>query len=159
MCIRDRSMTAYIVIAPLIVFIYWYLTKKTIVNIKWISIYNKILIVIFSILSVINFNIYREWGSKINTRALSFAIDTPNEAFASSASSPILLSISVLIILTGTGFYLNFLINKKYINFVKTPLWIKIFTSIVLLGINFLLIRGGIGAVSYTHLDVYKRQG
>lgn len=141
----DLSMTAYIAIVPLFVFIYWYLTKKPTVNIKWVSIYNKILVVIFSILSVINFNIYREWGSKVNVRALSFAIDTPNEAFASSASSPILLSISVLVILVGIGFYLNFLINKKQINFIKTPVLIKIITAIILLGINFLLIRGGIG--------------
>ena len=141
----DLSMTAYIAIAPLFVFIYWYLTKKQTVNISWVSIYNKILLIIFSTLSVINFNIYREWGSKVNVRALSFAIDTPNEAFASSASSPILLSISVLIILIGIGFYLNFLINKKSINFVKTPALVKIITSLLLLGINFLLIRGGIG--------------
>lgn len=141
----DLSMTAYIAIIPLFTFVFYYLVNKPTVNFKWASIYNKILIVIFSFLSVINFNIYREWGSKVNARALSFAIDTPNEAFASSASSPILLSISILIILIGVGFYLNFLINKKQIFFIKTPILLKIITSILLLGINFLLMRGGIG--------------
>jgi phosphoglycerol transferase MdoB-like AlkP superfamily enzyme len=141
----DLSMTAYIAIIPLFAFIFYYLVCKPAVNFKWASIYNKVLVIIFSLFSVINFNIYREWGSKVNARALSFAIDTPNEAFASSVSSPILLSISILIILIGVGFYLNFLINKKQLAFVKTPILLRVVTSILLLGINFLLIRGGIG--------------
>ncbi|RZL45715.1 MAG: alkaline phosphatase family protein [Pedobacter sp.] len=141
----DLSITAYLAVIPLLVFIFYYFSKKLSVNFKWSSVYNRVLIVVFSILSVVNFNIYREWGSKVNARALSFAFDTPNEAFASSASSPILLSAFILIILIGTGIYLDFLINKKQISFIKTPIWIKTIIAILLLGINFLLIRGGIG--------------
>ncbi|WP_225872505.1 LTA synthase family protein [Pedobacter polaris] len=136
-------MTAYLVVIPLIIFSIWYFSKRDHISLKWASVYNKILIVVFSLLSVINFNIYREWGSKVNARALSFAVDTPNEAFASSASSPILLSLFVLIILIGSGLYLNFLINKKQINFIKTPFWLKVIVTVILLGVNFLLIRGG----------------
>ena len=141
----DLSMIAYLAITPLIVFLIWYFVKKTEVNFKWVSVYNKLFIIIFSIIAVVNFNIYREWGSKINARALSFAIDTPNEAFASSVSSPVFLSVTVLVILIGTGFYLNFLINKKQISFVNTPVWLKIFVTFVLLSLNFLFIRGGLG--------------
>ncbi len=90
-------MAAYIAVIPLLVFVCLFLVKKETANFKWVSVYNKILIVIFGFLAVINFNIYREWGSKVNARAFGFAIDTPNEALASSASSPILLSLLILI--------------------------------------------------------------
>ena len=88
----DLSFTAYLATIPLLVFIFcfWY-NKKNIKLIR-LPIYNQILIVFFSFISVINFNIYREWGSKINEKVFSFVIDTPNEALASSASSPLLLS-------------------------------------------------------------------
>lgn len=140
----DLSMTAYLAVFPLLLFIFWYFTKRDSIDFIWVSIYNKVLIIIFSILSVVNFNIYREWGSKLNAKALSFAIDTPNEALASSASSPIFLSLFTLAILIAIGLYLNFLIVKKKITFVKSPIWLKIAISILLFGFNFLLIRGGV---------------
>ncbi|KQC00665.1 LTA synthase family protein [Pedobacter sp. Hv1] len=140
----DLSMTAYLAVIPLLPFIFWYFTKKTTINFKWVAIYNKILIVLFSIFSVVNFNIYREWGSKLNAKAFSFAIDTPNEALASSASSPILLSLGILAILLCIGLYLNFLIIKNKITFVKSPIWLKAIVAILLIGFNFLLIRGGV---------------
>ncbi len=137
-------MTAYIAVAPIIIFIYWFLTKKTAVDFKWLSIYNKILIVIFGILAVINFNIYREWGSKVNARALSFAIDTPNEALASSASSPILLSLFILIVIVTIALYLEFILVKRYVKFSNTPIWLKSIVAVLLIAFNFLLIRGGV---------------
>lgn len=140
----DLSMTAYLAVVPLLVFIFWFFTQKTTVNFRWASTYNKVLIVLFSIFSVVNFNIYREWGSKLNAKAFSFAIDTPNEALASSASSPILLSLCILGIFLGIGLYLNFLIVQKKIFFVKSPIWLKVIVTVLLFGFNFLLIRGGV---------------
>lgn len=151
----DLSMTAYIVVIPLIVFSYWYFTKKTSVNFNWVSIYNKILLVVFSILSIVNFNIYREWGNKVNAKALAFAIHTPNEAFASSASSPILLSLFVLFLIIGIGVYLNFILVKRQIIFVKTPIWLKALVTIFLLAFNFLLIRGGVGVAPNSQSMAY----
>ena len=140
----DLSMTAYMAVIPLIVFIYWYSTKKTVVSFKWVAIYNKILIVIFGILSIINFNIYREWGIKINSTVFSFAFKSPKEAFASSSSSPILLSLFVLIVLLIAAFYLEFVIVNRYVKFVNAPIWTKTIVVFLLLTFNFLLIRGGL---------------
>ncbi|MBY0543183.1 MAG: sulfatase-like hydrolase/transferase, partial [Sphingobacteriaceae bacterium] len=151
----DLSMTAYIAVTPLIVFVYCYFTQKTTFNFKWVSVYNKVLIVIFSILSVINFNIYREWGSKVNARALSFAIDTPNEALASSASSPILLSLFILIVLIITALYLEFALVKRYVKFIETPIWLKSIIVIFILAFNFLLIRGGVGVAPNSQSMAY----
>lgn len=151
----DLSMTAYIAVIPLFVFIYCYFIQNTTFNFKWVSIYNKVLIIIFSILSVINFNIYREWGSKVNARALSFAIDTPNEALASSASSPILLSLFILIVLIITALYLEFALVKRYVKFIETPIWLKSIIVIFILAFNFLLIRGGVGVAPNSQSMAY----
>ncbi|MES2653550.1 MAG: LTA synthase family protein [Bacteroidota bacterium] len=141
----DVSITAYLCVIPLLVFLFWFFTKKSIISCKWLSIYNKIFIVIFSFLAIINFNIYREWGSKVNERAFGFLINTPNEALASSASSPLLLSTLVLIGLIVAAFYLHNKLIKSEFRLKKAPIWLKIIIAILLIGINFIGIRGGIG--------------
>jgi phosphoglycerol transferase MdoB-like AlkP superfamily enzyme len=139
----DLSMAAYVAIVPLIIFIYWYFSKKTTVNFKWVSIYNKVLIVLFGFFSIVNFNTYREWGIKVNYSAIAPIIETPKEAVASSGSSPFFFSMFIWAILIGCGFYLNFRLVEKQVNFFKTPIWLKSIIAILLLGFNFLLIRGG----------------
>lgn len=138
-------MAAYIAVIPLLVYTFWYFTNRQKINFGWAKKYNIVLIVLFSLISVINFNIYREWGSKINSRAIEFAILTPSESLASGASSPIFLTLSVLLILLAIGLYLNFVLVKRQITFVKTPIWVKFIIAILTLGVNFLFIRGGTG--------------
>lgn len=140
----DLSMAAYLAIIPLLVFIFWYLGKKSQVNFKWVGVYNKVLLALFCLISIINFNIYREWGNKINAKALSFVVDTPNEALASSASSPLLLSFFIYLILFLTGLYLHRVIIRKKVDFVVSPVWLKAIVAILLFGVNFLFIRGGV---------------
>lgn len=151
----DLSMAAYLALIPLFLFIYWLFSNSSNVYPKWVLVYNKIFVVIFSLLSIINFNVYREWGSKINSKALAFAFDTPNEALASSASSPVFFSGCIAAILIAAAFYLNFLIVRKPITFVKTPIWFKTLLAILLFGFNFLLIRGGIGVAPNSQSMAY----
>lgn len=141
----DLSMAAYITTIPLLVYICWYFTNRQKVDFAWVKKYNIVLIALFSVISVINFNVYREWGSKINSRIIEFAILTPSESLASGASSPVFLTIFILLILFIVGCYLNFLLIKRQIEFVKTPILLKFFIASLILGLNFLLIRG-IGA-------------
>lgn len=140
----DLSMTAYIAVIPLLFFIFFFFTKRSQVSLNWVNIYIKILIVLFSIFTVINFNIYREWGSKLNASVFDFLIESPKEAFASSASSPVLLSIAILTLLICIGFYLHSRIIKTDIAFKSAPIWLKTVVAVLLIGVNFLLIRGGI---------------
>lgn len=140
----DLSMAAYITIIPLLVFIFWYLSKKRQVDFKWLKVYDIVLIALFSLIATINFNVYREWGSKINAKVLGFVVDTPNEALASSASSPLLLSAIVFTVLLLIGLYLHRLIIRKKIDFVQKPIWLKAIVAILLFGVNFLFIRGGV---------------
>lgn len=140
----DLSMIAYILAIPLFSYIFWMLAGRKTVTLKWLSTYNNILVVLFSIISVVNFNIYREWGSKVNAKALGFAISTPNEALASSVSSPIALSLSLLVLLSFTGFVLQRYVAGRELSFPKMPLWLRIAIIPLLLLGCFALIRGGL---------------
>lgn len=141
----DLSMTAYILIIPLLSYIFWLLSGRKIVELKWLTVYNKTLIVLFSIIAAVNFNIYREWGSKINAKALGFAIHTPNEALASGASSPIGLSVALLVMLIVLGFVLQRWVVLRKLEFPASPIWLRGLVVPVLLAATFLMIRGGLG--------------
>lgn len=139
----DLSMAAYLAVIPMFSYIFWLLSGRKIVQLHWLGVYNKVLLVLFSILSVVNFNIYREWGTKINAKALEFAIGSPNEALASSASSPIGLSVALLFLLIVVTLFLQAKIVHRKLEFPSSPLWLRNVAALLLLGINFLVIRGG----------------
>ncbi|MHA4895536.1 LTA synthase family protein [Pedobacter sp. PWIIR3] len=139
----DISMVSYLIIIPAIGFIFWLIQGKKVVEMKWLSVYVKTLVVLFSIISAVNFNIYREWGSKINAKALEVAFTTPNEALASSASSPIGLSVALVILLISTGFVLQRYVIIRNLQFGKLNLLLRVAASLIIVGITFLFIRGG----------------
>ena len=156
----DISMTAYLAVIPLLVFIFLFFSTKSNISLYWLKLYDKIFIIIFSLLAVINFNIYREWGSKVNIRAFGFLIDTPNEALASSASSPILLSIIVFLVLVTMSLYLHDKIIKTEFALKKSSIWLKTAIAILLICVNFIGIRGSIGVSpnnqSMAHFSKYQ---
>lgn len=151
----DLSMTAYLAIIPLVAYIYWLLSGRKVVELKWISTYNKVLIVLFSIISVINFNIYREWGSKVNAKAIGFAISTPNEAMASSASSPIGLSLSLLVLMIVLSLFIQRWVVSRKLNFGSSSIWLRALVSVLLIGLSFILIRGGLRGSPITQSMAY----
>jgi phosphoglycerol transferase MdoB-like AlkP superfamily enzyme len=138
----DASMAGYFCAIPLLIsLVLWFFPKFKINNI-YLLIYTYILIVFCSILAVINFNIYREWGSKVNYRVFEFTFGSPKEALASTGSSPILLSLLILAILITVGVILfRYLVKNKVSK--QGNLVLKIVIALLLLGLNFLAIRGG----------------
>ncbi len=141
----DFSTAAYISIVPLIYFFVKFLrNKRGIIDLTWIKRYNIALVIIFSLISVANLNIYREWGSKINARVIEFAILTPSESIASSASSPLLMTLACFLVLILTGLYLNFVITKRHYEHVQETSVQKYATIIVLIGLNLLFLRGSL---------------
>ncbi|PYF72903.1 LTA synthase family protein [Pedobacter nutrimenti] len=151
----DLSTAGYITAIPLLVYIYWLFRGRFEVGMKWLSVYNIVLIVLFSLISVINFNIYREWGTKLNAKAIGFAFSSPNESIASGASSPVAPNLLLLFLMIATGLVLQrFLVSKK-LKFVTFPLWAKTGVSFLLLFFNFFLIRGGLGATVMNQSSAY----
>lgn len=138
----DGSMAAYISVIPLLVFIICWLFKLRI-SVKIPKWYTGVLIVIFSIINGINYNLYREWGSKINYYALHFMITAPDEALASSASSPIFSSFLVLVLVAGMSFWLSSRIIDYRMPDIKLNVALKAALCLLFIGLNFLAIRGG----------------
>jgi phosphoglycerol transferase MdoB-like AlkP superfamily enzyme len=138
----DASMAGYFCAIPLLVgLILWFIPKVRLSRMYLLT-YTGVLVVCCSVITVINFNIYREWGTKVNFRAFEFAFGSPKEALASTGSSPILLSSLILLALIAAGLFLS----RKLIQapFHKHGnLFLKIPLAFLLLGLNFLAIRGG----------------
>ena len=151
----DVSMAGYISVIPLFTFLTLWIFPKVKPAFFLFYIYFYTLIVLFSLINVISFNIYREWGSKINLRAIDIFFTSTNEAFASASSSPLLLSISILL----TVIFANILIAKKLskTTFPSTnlPVWQKVLAGLFFLGLNFLAIRGGLDAAPINQSMAY----
>ena len=139
----DSSMIAYISVIPLL----FYLILLFIPSFKFpVNIgkyYVLFFILIFTIISSFNLNLYREWGSKINYRALDLAFNSTKEAIASSSSSPVFASFSIFLVFFLSAAFLA----KKILDFkIKdhaTPLWKKASMAFTMLALLFLAIRGG----------------
>lgn len=114
-----------------------------------------VLLCISSIISVIDLNIFREWGVKVNSRAFEFLFNSPGEAFASSASSPVLLSLSIILLNILAGYFLltrwvKFSLVKPSRNFL-----LNLFLLLLLASANFLGIRGGLQLTPINQSSAY----
>jgi phosphoglycerol transferase MdoB-like AlkP superfamily enzyme len=138
----DASMAGYFCAIPLLVsLLIWFLPMGN-VHRYFLSAYTYILVGCCALITVINFNIYREWGTKVNYRVFEFAFGSPREAVASTGSSPVALSFLVLLVLVALGvLLLKFFVRTRI--YRPGNIFLKIITAILLLGFNFLAIRGG----------------
>ena len=140
----DASATAYICTIPLLVFIVsWCIPRFTIKPI-WLKVYVWFCLFCISLNTILNFNIFREWGTKVTFRVFSSLYHAPSEAMASSGSSPVGKCIVIGILLLGSGILLSrYIINYNFKKpAAKPPL--KIALICLLVFINFLFMRGGL---------------
>jgi phosphoglycerol transferase MdoB-like AlkP superfamily enzyme len=142
----DASMAGYISLLPLLIFIFLWIFPGITFKASITKAYVYFLVVLMSLITVINFNIYREWGSKINAKALDFFFHSTSEAIASSSSSPIFLSLVILILLILSGIILARTIIGFKIPRYPVPAWQKVAAGIVFFAFTFLAIRGGVDA-------------
>jgi phosphoglycerol transferase MdoB-like AlkP superfamily enzyme len=139
----DASMAGYICAIPLLFFLVtWYIPKLRVSSL-FLKYYTWTFLILCSLLTVVNFNIYREWGTKVNYRAFEFAINSPAEAIASSGSSPLFLSFIILFVLATAGI----LLSSKFVGWKinRKGHWMgKVVISLLLIGLTVLAIRGGL---------------
>ncbi|WP_256005607.1 LTA synthase family protein [Pedobacter deserti] len=140
----DLSMCGYILVIPLLVFSFALLSGRKELGLRWLSFYDGFLVVIFSIISVANFNIYREWGTKMNAKAIDFAFGSPGEALASSASSPVFLTLFTLAVLIAFGLVLHRFVMPSKLRFGRMALAPRILVVLLLFFGTFVMIRGGL---------------
>ncbi len=152
----DASMAGYLCAIPFLFYGIIFLFDLRL-SFKPIKIYTYIFIVITSLDCIANINIYREWGTKLNYRALEFLIYSPSEAFASSASSPIFFNIAGLIFLIFIGILLfsNLVFKTDYIAKKPISVLFKIPIYLFTLTLTFLAIRGGTDVAPMNTSKVY----
>lgn len=142
----DASATAYICIIPLLVFVFSWCIPRFTVKPVWLKAYVWFCLFCISLNTVLNFNIFREWGTKVTFRVFSSLYHAPSEALASTGSSPVGRCIIIGLLLLGTGILLsNYLINYQFKKPVAKP-QIKAVIICLLLFTNFVLMRGGLQA-------------
>ena len=151
----DASAAAYISIIPLLVFIInWFIPGARIKS-GWLMAYTWFCLLLVALLTIIDLNIYREWGTKVNFRAFATLFDAPSEAMASTGSSPIGLSIIIGVLILGIGILLSFyLIEFKYRKPQKHYAF-KIPVALFLAVITLVIIRGGVRGAPLSEKVVY----
>ena len=149
----DLSMIGYFLLIPtLILIINLFISNKNILN-KIAHVYTLVLLIIVLFLGAVDLNIYSEWGTKINSRAIEFLVLSPGEAIASSASSP--LFSSFLIVLIQSAFI--YFAYKKFgrLQFHKENLLIQIISIPLLAFMSVLMLRGGLQLAPINQSAVY----
>ena len=152
----DASMAGYICIIPFLLFFTTYLVPNFDFKKYFIKYYTYLLVFLTSLFTLIDINIYREWGTKFNYRAIDFFLTSTSDAVASGSSSPITASLIALIILTLIGIWTyKLLFDKSTYEFKKIIFYKKVPFVLIILGITFLAIRGGIGVAPMNPSKVY----
>jgi phosphoglycerol transferase MdoB-like AlkP superfamily enzyme len=150
----DASMAGYLSVLPFVLFIISWLIPKIPLQGKIILNYTFVFTFLTAVITAIDFNIYTEWGTKINARAIDFLFESPSEAMASAASSPLYSSLFIVFALSMFGFYLsNKIIFKQDLD--KSYFLIKFPIALLILGLTFLAIRGGWGIAPMNPSKVY----
>jgi phosphoglycerol transferase MdoB-like AlkP superfamily enzyme len=150
----DASAAGYIALIPLLVFgINWF-TKYHIKPI-WLRGYVYFMLFLICFITILNFNIFREWGTKVNFRVFANVYNSPSEAMASTGSSPIGISLSIGAVLLIVGITLSHFIIDYNFRKPKVPTIAKPFIFLLLFGINFVIVRSGVQLVPISQSSVY----
>jgi phosphoglycerol transferase MdoB-like AlkP superfamily enzyme len=153
---QDLSMAGYFFILPFLVgSILCTFSEKNPHVWKWfLFACHNMLVVTTSFLNTIDLNIYREWGNKLNHRAVEIFLNFPRESIISSLSSPMFASVAVFSLMAVVGFGLGYFLLRGS-TFPPLKTWGGgggfVLTSIVL----FIAIRGGIGVATMNQSAVY----
>jgi len=139
----DASMGGYICALPFLLFcLKWFIPSLRIPAIIY-KIYLVCILSICALLTIVNLNIYREWGTKLPYRVLTTFFNNPTEAVASSSSSPLLLSGFLLFILIVSGVWLAKKMIPMQLPYPFVPWYRKLIICSSLLIVLFLFIRSG----------------
>ena len=152
----DASMAGYICIIPFLLFFITYLIPNFNFKKYFIKYYTYLLVFLTSLFTLIDINIYREWGTKFNYRAIEFFFTSTSDAMASGSSSPITASIIIISLLTIIGIWTyKLLFDKTTYRFTEIKFYIKVPFVLIIVGFTFLAIRGGISVAPMNPSKVY----
>ncbi len=137
----DFSSISYLILVPLILWSMQQFFRHRFVH-KANQIFNVLLIIIVTILSIANIIMYGEWGTILNYRAFTYII-YPKEVLAFTTLTHVLLAIVVIGSLSFLGI---FLYRRIVINFSYEfeNIWKRVFLMAIFPLVIFIGLRGGI---------------
>jgi phosphoglycerol transferase MdoB-like AlkP superfamily enzyme len=140
----DFSTAAYIAIIPLLVSIAVWFTPRAKIKAIWLRVYTWICLLLVCFLTILDLNIFTEWGTKVNYRVFDSIIHQFSESIASSGSSPIVLCVSIGLVMLVLGIFIaEKVIQYKY-EAPQATTSFKIACSALLIALNLFFIRGGL---------------
>jgi len=149
----DLSTTGYFTAFPLMI-----LLITSFSNYKlpyWvINGYTAIILFIFIIVTLVDFEIYKYWGVRLDSTAFRF-IGPPREMLASTAWSVIVLFLMALVMCISLLYYFYHRNLANVLEWSNKPGWIGLLVFLVLFPFLFLAIRGGIGIAPINISRVY----
>lgn len=150
----DAAFTGYICIFPFLVFFTHSIFPKLRIQ-KLVGVYTITLVIILSLLAVIDMELYRFWGFRMDITPFQY-LKSPQEMAASAGNSPVILLILIFLV---AAFSFGWLYRKAvapYLNNVGGKMkLIDAVISFFLLIVLFIPIRGGIQKIPLNHSDVY----
>jgi phosphoglycerol transferase MdoB-like AlkP superfamily enzyme len=142
----DASAMAYIAVIPLLIFIVnWFIGRGSIKPI-WLKVYTWFCLFCISLIAVVDLGIFIEWGAKVNFRAFDTLYNSPAESMSSTASAPIALNLTIMAVLLIAGVVLSYYILDHSFKRPIVTTKNKIVFSILLMGVNFLILRGTVSS-------------
>ena len=155
----DTSMACYLLaFSFLIIPVYSFLPKKfiAVINLSYVM----ILIVIFSLITIAELDIFDEWGTKFTVKALQY-LQHPSEILNSSPTSFLIIGFIAVAVLTFAGYFLYKKISplrplsvptqtKIYYKILSVLIFIVVVPVLIALGI-----RGGWQQIPIQQSDAY----
>ncbi|SEN00100.1 Phosphoglycerol transferase MdoB [bacterium A37T11] len=111
----DASMAGYITCFPFLLFTIAYIFPGLHLR-NVLKAYTWLVLFFFALVSVIDINIYREWGEKMSYKVIRLFLDSPREAIISSSSSPLLLSAAIGLFIYSVGFLLYTRLSEQLLH-------------------------------------------
>lgn len=151
----DLSSAAYLGLVPLAIWGILFIFKKNQVPSSLFQFYIMLLIGIVSLITIVDFNIYREWGTKVNYRVVQTFFHSPYLAMVSSSSSPVFLSILIWVILTFSAifFYRKYKPEASSLNY--PGIIVRVLFVFIVFITEIVILRGGISTSPLTQSSVY----
>lgn len=149
----DISITGYILFF-LLLFMAFIAPFGETIN-KWVTrVYNIILIVISSVITIVDIELYRNWGFRIDNTILLY-LESPKESLASTSIGLFLF----LFLLTGLLIWLAFFTYKRFVenslDNIKSVKWFYIPLFLLISASMIIPIRGGFGIAPINQGTVY----
>lgn len=139
----DLSAAGYVLLLPVMI-----TTLGSFFKGRWftyfINVYTILILLIASFVLVIDLELYRHWGFRIDTTPLLY-IDQPKEAFTSVSILIIFRQIILAILIFSTTIFIYFKYIARQTIHLKPGKWLQLFVFLFLTGFLIIPIRGGLG--------------